>query len=211
MSGAQPSEATYEVFIVDDDPVVHEALSAAFQRNGFRVTSFSDGNAFLAAAIQMEPACVLLDVSMPVVSGLDVLKKLVARHYPSPIVMLSGKRDVPIVVEAIKNGALDFIEKPFDADAVVTRVREALTVWTPERGGAGAGVARRIAAFDTLTARERIVLAEIATGVSNKHIGRNLGISRRTVEVHRAHIMEKLGAKNAVDLMRLVLGGDNAL
>jgi FixJ family two-component response regulator len=148
---------------------------------------------------------------MPVVSGLDVLKKLVARHYPSPIVMLSGKRDVPIVVEAIKNGALDFIEKPFDADAVVTRVREALTVWTPERGGAGAGVARRIAAFDTLTARERIVLAEIATGVSNKHIGRNLGISRRTVEVHRAHIMEKLGAKNAVDLMRLVLGGDNDL
>ncbi len=195
-----------EVFIVDDDLTVHETLSAAFRRNGVQVTSFSDGNLFLAAARELGPACVLLDVSMPGVSGLDVLRTLDAQQYPNPIFMLSGKREVPVVVEAIKNGAVDFIEKPFDADAVVARVHDALRVWAPERDGAGAGVARRVAGFITLTPRERVVLAEIASGVSNKQIGRNLGISRRTVEVHRAHIMEKVGARNAVDLMRLVLG-----
>ncbi len=206
MSGAQSSGAPREVVIVDDDPTVHDALSVAFRRNGFRVVSFSEGNSFLAAASQVTPACILLDVSMPGVSGLEVLRSLEAQQYPTPVFMLSGKRDVPVVVEAIKNGAVDFIEKPFDANVVVARVHEALTDWTLKRDGAKASLARRVVGFTVLTPRERVVLVEIASGVSNKQIGRNLGISRRTVEVHRAHIMEKIGATNAVDLMRAVLG-----
>jgi FixJ family two-component response regulator len=206
MTAGQSTGLPPEVFIVDDDPTVHDSLSAAFRRSGVRVTNFVDGNTFLRTASQLEPAFVLLDVNLPDISGLEVLKQLGAPQYPNPVFMLSGKRDVPVVVEAIKSGALDYIVKPFDADVVVARVRSAFATWVLDHDRDEAVLLRRFARFDSLTPRERIVLAEIASGVSNRLIGRNLGISRRTVEVHRAHIMEKLGVKNAVDLMRAVLG-----
>jgi FixJ family two-component response regulator len=148
----------------------------------------------------------MLDTDMPGLSGLDILKKIDARNYRAPVFVVSEREDVPIVVEAIKNGAFDFIVKQFDAENVVSRVREAIET------GAGRGVlnavvdsSRKSPGYEKLTGREREVLAQIASGASNKEVGRLLGISPRTVEVHRARVMEKLGVRSAAQLMHIVL------
>ena len=196
-----------EVFIVDDDPLVLNALSIVLSRAGYQVTGFAEGASFLAAARSRNPLCVILDVHMPGQSGLDLLKELNAQHYPAPIFIISGAGDIPMAVEAIKNGAFDFFEKPFDATTVVTRVREATEAWA-RRGKQVNGadsLPRTFPGYGQLTSRERDVLSRIAGGSSNKQAGRELGISPRTIEVHRARIMEKLGAKNAADLVRIVL------
>jgi FixJ family two-component response regulator len=195
-----------EVFIVDDDPSIRAALSTVFSGEGYQVTSFGDGHTFLSAAHARKPGCVLLDIHMPGRSGLELLKQLNAEHYPAPVFIISGQGDIPMAVDAIRNGALDFIEKPFDAVAIVTRVREAMLAWErrPESDNA---LVREFPGHVQLTAREREVLEKIAQGLSNKEAGREFGISPRTVEVHRARIMEKVGARNAADLMRIVLRG----
>ncbi|GLK85164.1 MULTISPECIES: response regulator transcription factor [Ancylobacter] len=195
-----------DIFVVDDDPAVRDALSLVMSLEGYHVRSFSDGAAFLAIARQSVPACVILDVHMPGRSGLDILKELEADRYPAPIFIISGQGDIPMAVDAIRHGALDFIEKPFDADTVVERVREAIAAQT-QRAGNGAGdlLTAHFPGHDLLTPREREVLVQIANGASNKEAGRKLGISPRTIEVHRARIMEKLGARNAADLVRIVL------
>jgi FixJ family two-component response regulator len=197
---------TNEVFIVDDDPSVSAALSVVLSGEGYQVASFVEGEAFLAAARSRTPGCVLLDVHLPGSSGLDILKQLDAQSYPAPVLIISGRGDIPTAVEAIRNGALDFIEKPFDAVAVVARVRSAIDAWH-DGNGKDSILARDFPGHDRLTARERDVLERIAQGASNKEAGRELGISPRTIEVHRARIMEKLAAKNAADLMRIVLRG----
>jgi two-component system, LuxR family, response regulator FixJ len=195
------------IFVVDDDPLVLNALSVVLSREGYQVTGFGEGASFLAAAKARTPACIILDVQMPGQSGLDILKELNAQQYPAPIFIISGVGDIPMAVEAIKNGALDFIEKPFDATTVVTRVREAIEAWArrAQRGADTEVLSKTFSGHDLLTARERDVLNQIAAGSSNKQAGRELGISPRTIEVHRARIMEKLGAKNAADLVRIVL------
>ncbi len=204
MSGYSDSR---EVFIVDDDPLVLNALTIVLSREGYQVTGFAEGASFLAAAKSRTPTCVILDVHMPGQSGLDILKELNAQQYPAPIFIISGIGDIPMAVEAIKNGALDFIEKPFDATTVVTRVREAVEAWSRRAGQADSAdtLPKAFPGHDLLTSRERDVLGQIAAGSSNKQAGRELGISPRTIEVHRARIMEKLGAKNAADLVRIVL------
>lgn len=197
-----------EIFIVDDDPLIVNALTAVLSREGYQVSGFGEGKSFLAAAKARTPTCVILDVQMPGQSGLDILKELNAQHYPAPIFIISGVGDIPMAVEAIKNGALDFIEKPLDAATVVTRVREAVEAWArrSQRGGGGGDIlSKSFPGHELLTSRERDVLGQIAAGSSNKQAGRELGISPRTIEVHRARIMEKLGAKNAADLVRIVL------
>lgn len=196
-----------EVFIVDDDALVLNALTLVLSREGYRVTGFGEGASFLIAAKSRTPTCIILDVQMPGQSGLDILRELNAQHYPAPIFIISGVGDIPMAVEAIKNGALDFIEKPFDASTVVTRVRDAVEAWArrAQRGGGGDVLSKAFPGHDLLTSRERDVLGQIAAGSSNKQAGRELGISPRTIEVHRARIMEKLGAKNAADLVRIVL------
>ncbi len=193
-----------ELFIVDDDNAVREMLSWHFAREGFSVTSFAEGSSFLAATGARAPACVLLDVAMPDFSGIEILKRLNARNYPAPVFMISGHNDVPIVVDAIKYGALDFFEKPFDLVNVVDRVRAAVVLWN-SRQGEGGILSSNFPGHDLLTPRELEVLMLIAGGCSNKEAGRRLGISPRTIEVHRARIMSKLGAKNAADLVRIVL------
>lgn len=193
-----------EIFVVDDDESMRDTLTAAFTPEGCRVTCFSESHAFLIAARTRTPACILLDVNMPGRSGLDVLRELDAPHYPAPILIVSGQRDVPTAVNAIKGGALDFIEKPFDAAHVIGRVREAIAAWASRTSGGDASVAH-FPGWDRLTPREREVLAQITGGASNKEAGRHLGISPRTIEVHRARIMDKLGAKNAADLVRIAL------
>lgn len=198
------------IFIVDDDPAVRDALSVVFSLEGFDVETFENGDAFIAALPNLPRACVLLDVHMPGRSGMETLKILEPTSYPAPIFVISGQGDIPMAVSAVKEGAFDFIEKPFDAETVVARVREGI-----------ATVERRLAADEAgqvdhpdlqlLTPREREVLEQITAGASNKEAGRTLGISPRTIEVHRARIMEKLGAKNAADLVRIVLSGPDQM
>lgn len=201
MSSAIAGEG--DIFIVDDDTAVRDALRLVFELEGYRVSAYPDGASFLNAVKLRTPACVILDVHMPGRSGLDILSELGA-HYAAPVFMISGQGDIPMAVEAIKHGAHDFIEKPFDADTVVERVRDAIAA--RRRGGQRTGEAI-LGAFlgeEQLTPREREVLERIALGASNKEAGRQLGISPRTIEVHRARIMEKLGARNTADLVRIV-------
>jgi two-component system, LuxR family, response regulator FixJ len=195
-----------EIFIVDDDASVRAALSLVLSGEGYRVTSFVAGEAFLTAARQRTPGCVLIDVHLPGCSGLEILRKIDAQHYPAPILVISGRGDIPTAVDAIRNGALDFIEKPFEPAALVTRVRDAIDAWS-NLNREDSVLTRDFPGHERLTPRERDVLDRIARGASNKEAGRELGISPRTVEVHRARIMEKLAAKNAADLMRIVLRG----
>jgi FixJ family two-component response regulator len=202
------SSSAGEIFVVDDDNLVLGALTAVLSREGYQVTGFAEGASFLAAARARTPTCIILDVQMPGQSGLDILKELNAQQYPAPIFIISGVGDIPMAVEAIKNGALDFIQKPFDATTLVTQVREAVEAWGRRaRNGTSGGdiLSKQFPGHDLLTSRERDVLAQIAAGSSNKQAGRELGISPRTIEVHRARIMEKLGAKNAADLVRIVM------
>jgi two-component system response regulator FixJ len=194
------------IYIVDDDPAVRDALSVVFSLEGFGVSAYETADSFLEATRKAIPACVIVDVHMPGRSGIDLLKVLNAQHYPAPIFIISGQGDIPMAVSAIKYGAFDFIEKPFDADTVVDRVRKAIA--TVDRHRNGEGNSPTTADFpgkDLLTPRELEVLAQITGGASNKEAGRQLGISPRTIEVHRARIMEKLGARNAADLVRIVL------
>ena len=197
-----------EIFIVDDDAIVRESMSIMFSRAGYQVMTFSEGAPCLAAARVRKPICILIDMCMPGASGLDILKQLDAANYPAPILIVSGHGDIPIAVEAIRNGAYDFIEKQMDPSLIVKRVVETIDAWE-----------RRQRKYETseirwrpfpgrgrLTRREIEVLEQIAAGVTNKAAARILGISPRTLECHRWHIMKKLGAKNAVDLVRKVLG-----
>ncbi|MCB1472674.1 MAG: response regulator transcription factor [Rhodobiaceae bacterium] len=201
-TGDNPDEKP-TIHIVDDDPAVRDALGFVFSTEGYEVSGFENGDAFLAVAHDAPPSCVILDIHMPGRSGMDILKALDAPHYPSPVFIISGRGDIPTAVSAIKLGAFDFIEKPFDADTVVERVTDALA----RRSASGdSEIAQEV--FDSLTPREREVLQEITNGSSNKEAGRTLGISPRTIEVHRARIMEKLGARNAADLVRIVLSGN---
>jgi FixJ family two-component response regulator len=192
-----------EIFVVDEDLAVRDALSAVLTLENYQVTSFAEGGTFLAAARMRTPACIILDVHLPGRSGLDILKDLNAEDYPAPILMMFGQGDIRMAVDAMKNGALDFIEKPFDSDTVVARVIEA-TEHRKRTAGFSDGTAANFSGRELLTPREREVLAQIAAGASNKEAGRLLGLSPQTIEFHRARIMEKIGAKNAADLARIV-------
>jgi len=196
-----------DIYVVDDDNSVRDALSLVLTLEGFHVSSFAEGNSFLAAVRQHQPDCIILDVHMPGRSGLDLLKELRNQQCDVPLFIISGQGDIPMAVDAIKNGALDFIEKPFNAEALVTRVREAIAAAARLKAQPplGSSLAARFPGRDLLTPREYQVLELIANGASNKVAGRQLGISPRTIEVHRARIMEKLGAKNTVDLVHIVL------
>src|SRR5215472_16931444 len=190
-----------EIFIVDDDPVVRDLLTEVFHRAGYQVTSFVDGGSFAIAAKARIPACVILDIYLPGRSGLEILKDIDAPNYPAPIFIASGRGDIPSAVEAIKSGDFDFIEKRMEADALVGRVHEAIKARTQRPRESDPRPARlsRFPGSELLTRREHEVLAQIAASATNKEAARTLGISQRTVEIHRAHIMQKLGAKNSID------------
>jgi FixJ family two-component response regulator len=196
-----------EIFVVDDDPAVRETLSMVLSAGGYQVICFADGAALLAVARTRIPACILLDVHIPGKSGLDILKELRGEDYPAPIFMVSGQGDIAMAVSSIKNGALDFIEKPFRGSEIVARLDEAISAYTRRQahGDASKIVSLHFPGREPLTRRERDVLEQFTSGASNKEAGRQLGISPRTIEDHRANIMKKLGARNAADLIRIVL------
>jgi len=197
-----------EVFVVDDEPTARELLATLLVQAGFKVALFADGASLVREARLRTPAGIILDLHMPGRTGLDVLAALDAKRYPAPILVVSSHSDIPGVVEAIKRGAFDYIEKQRVGDRLVARLREAVTAVRQRPADDGA-LEPALPAFPgaaSLTPREHEVLAQIVDCASNKEAAARLGISRRTVEIHRAHIMQKLGAKNSVDLMRIVLG-----
>jgi two-component system, LuxR family, response regulator FixJ len=203
---AMVENSSAEILVAADDAAVRDALAFLLAPSGFRVTSFREGASLLNVARSRVPACIILDVQLTGASGLEILRELAAWQYPAPIIVISSRCSIAMAVDAIKHGAFDLIEKPFQPDAMLARVREAVDTWARQRAGNGASdLPAAFSGRNLLTPRELGVLAQIAAGSSNKDASRNLGISTRTVEVHRAHIMDKLGAKNAADLVRLVL------
>jgi FixJ family two-component response regulator len=193
-----------EIVIVDDDQILVGMLTLAFSLEGFHLSAFADGNSFLQAVRTRQPACIILDSCMRDRSGLDLLRDLNTGGNGAPIFVISAQADIPTAVDAIRHGAFDFIEKPFDVNAVVARVREAIAAY------ARRGPSAQMSEFsDVLTPRECDVLEQIASGASNKEAGLRLGISWRTIEFHRARIIEKFGAKNTADLVRIVISRRN--
>ena len=194
-----------EIFVVGRDAAARERFATLLAGAGFRVTPFADGNAVVGEARARIPACVVLDLQMPGGSGLDILARLDARRYAAPILVMAERSDIPCVVEAIKRGAFDYIEKERASDDLVERVREAVVAVADRMSDYGVWDRPTFPGAAKLTPREQEVLAQIVGSASNKEAAIRLGISRRTVEIHRAHIMQKLGAKNLVDLMRIVM------
>jgi FixJ family two-component response regulator len=208
-AGAQAVPASRgEIFVMDEDVAMRESLSIALQEEGYDVVCFADGAALLSLAHERAPVCMFIEVRNPDQSGLDILKKLRAEDYPAPIFIISGHGDIPMAVSAIRHGALDFIEKPFRSSDVVARVKAAMGELSRQHH-ADVGSKLRALHFpgcEPLTRREQEVLERLAAGVSNKEAARQLGLSARTVEGHRANIMKKVGVRNAAQLFRRVLG-----
>jgi FixJ family two-component response regulator len=197
-----------EVFVMDEDVAMRETLSIALQEEGYDVVCFADGTALLAVARERTPSCMFIEVRNPDQAGLELLKKLRAENYPAPVFIISGHGDIPMAVAAIRHGALDFIEKPFRSGDVVARLKAAmgeLSRWQ-QAETRSKSVALQFPGCEPLTRREQQVLERLAAGVSNKEAARQLGLSARTVEGHRANIMKKVGVKNAAQLFRRVLG-----
>jgi FixJ family two-component response regulator len=208
----QQPAARGEILVVDDDPAIRDLLAMLFSRQGYEVVCYADGAGLLGDIRTRSPLCVILDVHIPGKSGLDILKELGSRKQRAPIFIVSGKADIPMAVEAIKNGAHDFMEKPFRGVDVVARVQEAIAAEFSHKdeGRAAPKSQFYFPGHQPLTGREQEVLSQLIAGATNKEAGRRLGISHRTIEIHRAHIMEKLGAKNATDLIRIVLSENHA-
>lgn len=189
--------------IVDDDEAIRDALGWLFQSRSVPVIGWASAQDFLAAWTPDTAGCLLLDIRMEGMSGLELFDRLLVQGCRMPVIFLTGHGDVPIAVGALKKGARDFVEKPFNDNELVDRVIGALAFDAEQRvrEAGQAGVAARIA---TLTQRERQVMELVVAGRLNKVIADELGISMRTVEVHRSHVFEKMRVKTAVELTRLL-------
>lgn len=192
--------------IIDDEEVIRDSLLWLAKSRGIQATAYDSGKSFLAALdgisrTGMQGQCVLLDVRMPDVSGVALFDLLASRSLTQvfPVIFLTGHGDVPMAVDTLKRGAFDFFEKPFNDNKLMDRVQEALG--SSEQAAASAAIHMRLSA---LSGREREVLDLILEGKMNKVIADKLGISMRTVEVHRAHIFDKMNVKTAVELARLL-------
>jgi two-component system response regulator FixJ len=189
------------VHIVDDDPAVRDSLRLLLQTEDIEARAHACARDFLAAVAPDETGCVITDVRMPEIDGFDLMARMKARRIGLPVIVITAHADVPLAVRAMKAGAIDLLEKPFDDEALLGAVRKALTRRSEETAEAIA-VRERVA---TLTMREKEVLSGILGGRSNKIIAHDLGTSVRTVEAHRAHLMAKMRAGNLSDLVRMAL------
>lgn len=187
------------VHVVDDDPAIRDSLEWLMGSRGLPVTSWISGEAFLAAWAPTTRGCVVLDVRMGGLSGLDVLDRLEELGSVLPVIVLTGHGDVPVAVQSLKKGAIDFLEKPFDGGELVDRVIAALDLEVRRHAAATTSRAleERLA---SLSPREREVMEKMLDGLLNKQIADDLGIAMRTVEVHRARILEKFAVRSAVEL-----------
>jgi two-component system, LuxR family, response regulator FixJ len=193
------------VYVVDDDEAVRDSLEILLDAVGHRVRTFASPRALLELAPSLGPGCAVLDVRMPEMDGLELQEELNARGVHLPVIVMTGHGDVPIAVRAMKAGALDFLEKPFADEALLHSVRLALDLSRHRAAGRG-GIAEEAASrVAQLTDRERQVLDKLVDGLPNKTIAFDLGISPRTVEIHRARVMEKMQAKSLSELVRLAI------
>lgn len=195
------------IALVDDDEAVLDSLSLYFRSQKIETAGFSTAQEFLTALQQGKQFdCIVSDVRMPGMSGLDLVRELKSRNAGAPIVLITGHGDVDMAVAAIKIGAADFIEKPFDESRLLAGVRDAIE---ESQQRENAGERKDLPAkFESLTARQRQVMELAVAGLSNKEIGSQLDISPKTVENHRAWVMERIGARNIADLVRLAMKYD---
>ena len=193
------------VYVVDDDEAVRDSVQWLLEGQDFRVRSFESSEVFLARYDPREVACLIVDIRMDGMSGLELQDRLIERNSPLPIAFITGHGDVPLAVDTMKKGAMDFIQKPFKEDQLVPLVErmleQARALFTEHQQAAS-----RYALLAKLTGREAQVLERIVAGRLNKQIADDLGISIKTVEAHRANIMEKLGATTVADLLKIALG-----
>ena len=196
--------ARARIIVVDDDEAVCEAFEALLQSAGFRTAAFNSGTAFLEAVMDSDAACVVLDIKMPGIDGLEVQRLLAKREMTVPVIIVTGYGDVAMAVRAMRAGAIDFIEKPVARDHLIASVERAIE--------AGRNVRRRLderleieQRIDTLTPREREVFEQLVMGRPNKIAAYELGISPRTVEIYRKNIMTKMGANSLSHLVRMAI------
>lgn len=196
------------VFVVDDDDGMRRALATLIRTVGYPAETFSRAQEFLATYKEDRPGCLLLDVRMPEMSGLELQQQLSRNGSMLPVIFMTGHGDVPMAVQAMKEGAFDFLQKPFRDQDLVDCLNRALKLDAENRASLEkhADIRRR---FDTLTPRESEVLEMLVDGRANKVIAIDLGLSERTVEIHRANVMEKMGVRSVAHLVRMKLALDN--
>ena len=194
----QPHESKL-VYIVDDDDAVRDALSLLVESAGYEVEAFETAVSALESCRTGSPACIITDIRMPEMDGFEFQKKLSEGHVGTPVIVITGHGDVPLAVRAMKAGAADFIEKPFTDEAILSSIRLSIE---PGLGGADEAVMERL---ESLTAREREVLEMLIFGHQNKMIAHRLAISPRTVEIHRARVMEKMKVRSLPELVRTAM------
>lgn len=192
------------IHVIDDDAAMRDSLSFLLDVSGYKPMVYDSAVAFLSAPALDAPACVVSDIRMPGMSGIELVRKLRSSGKPWPVILITGHGDVALAVEAMKAGAIDFIEKPFDDAALLGAIRAALEP-QPATAGDSQAKSEAEARLAELSPRERDVLRGLVAGKINKVIAHDLGISPRTVEVYRANLMAKTGARGMSELMRIAL------
>jgi two-component system response regulator FixJ len=196
--------ASQFIYVVDDDEAVRDSLSLLLEARGYMVGSFGSAPEFLAAAATLRPGCLIVDIRMPKMDGLELQQRLCERFLRFPLIVITGHGDVPLAVRAMKAGAIDFIEKPFAAETILNSAAAALERLA-EPCNQDQLAANTVARLALLTPREREVLEGLLSGLPNKSIAYDLAISPRTVEIHRARVMDKMGARSLSELVRMSL------
>ena len=196
MPGGRSTSGNPVVFVIDDDPAVRDSIAMLVRAEGLEARTFESARSFLAGWEHAEESCVIIDLRLPDLNGLELQEHLAATAEPPPVIFLTGFGTVPSAVRALKAGAMDFLEKPFDPGALLELVHEALARDRKRRA--------ELRRLDTLTRREREILENVARGGTNKVIAANLGISVRTVELHRARGMRKLEVRSVAKLVPLM-------
>jgi len=190
------------VFIVDDDPSMRSALRNLIQSVGFRVEVFSSAQEFLGHKRAMTPACLVLDVRLKGMSGLELQRELAAANDPIPVIFITGHGDIPMTVRAMKAGAIEFLMKPFQKEDLLAAIHQGLErdrIWREEH----AQISSLRDRFEQLSSREREVMDLVVSGLINKQIGAQLGLSEVTVKIHRGRVMQKMQAASLADLVRM--------
>jgi FixJ family two-component response regulator len=195
-------ESDVTVHIVDDDAAVRDSLTLLLRTVGLPSRAYASGDEFLGAYVPRQVECLVADIRMPGLSGLELQQELTERHVDIPIIFITGHGDVPMAVRAMKSGAVDFIQKPFRDQDLLDRIHQALQI---ARSSQDARLETMTIQerFGALTPREREVMDKVVRGCANKVIAMDLGVSQRTVELHRARVMQKMGARSLAELIRL--------